>query len=83
MRNLWTKGGAVGSLLSLAFAVWRGNRTLGRVSAGFAGAFLERWDEIRLAKKVSRILAEADRRGQGIQLHAETKDTLARLWGRP
>jgi hypothetical protein len=82
MKNLWIKGGAVGSLLSLALAVWRGNRTLSRVSAGFAGAFLARWDEMRLAGKVTRILREADKRGQGIPLSAETEDTLARLWGR-
>lgn len=82
-KNLWTKGGAVFSLIALALSVWRGQRTLSRVSSGFAGAFLARWDETRLAGKVTRLLKEADKRGQGLPLSAETEDTLARLWGRP
>lgn len=64
------------SLGSLALAFLRGNRLLGRLSAGFAGAFAEGWRDARLEKKVSGILARAGS-------VAAAKDDLGRLWGNP
>lgn len=62
-KNAWIRIGALLSLGSLIWSVFRSNRRLGRLSAGLAGAFLERWDELRLGRKVSGILAAAEARG--------------------
>lgn len=62
-KNAWFKLGALLSLGSLIWSVFRGNRRLGLLSAGFAGAFLEKWDDLRLEKKVSATLAAAEARG--------------------
>ncbi len=72
----WVKAGAFLSLGTLAFAFLRGHRVLGRLSAGFAGAFLESWRDARLEKKVSRILAR-------VGSVADAKDSLGRIWGNP
>lgn len=72
----WVKAGALLSLGTLAFAFLRGHRLLGRLSAGFAGAFLESWHDARLEKKVSGILARAGS-------VAGAKEGLGRIWGNP
>lgn len=62
-KNAWIKIGALLSLGCLIGSVFRGNRRLGLLSAGFAGAFLEKWDDLRLEKKVASTLAAAEARG--------------------
>lgn len=81
-RHLWVKAGAIGSLLALVLSVFRGHPFLGRISAGFAGAFLERWDDLRLEKKVASVLARARENGEAVAPGTVTEDDLARLWGR-
>jgi hypothetical protein len=56
----WIIGGAVASLAALAFSLLRGNRLLGRITSGFAAAFLEKWSDMRLEKQVADMLAKAD-----------------------
>ena len=62
-KNLWIKAGAILSLGSLVWSVFRGHRRLGRLSAGFTGAFFEKWDHLRLEKKVAATMAQAESRG--------------------
>lgn len=76
-RNGWIIGGTVASLAALAFSLLRGNRLLGRITSGFAGAFLEKWDELRLEKRVASLLAKAEAEGKA------PGEGLARLRGQP
>jgi hypothetical protein len=73
----WIIGGALVSLAALAFAMTRRHRLLGRIASGFAGAFLEKWGDIRLEKKVADILARAEAEGKA------PEGALGRLWGNP
>lgn len=77
-RNAWVKAGTAVSLAALAWAFLRGHRTTGRLAAGFAGAFLEKWRDLRLERKVGEILDKAGSPG-----NAETRAGLGRLWGNP
>jgi hypothetical protein len=61
-RNAWISAGALLSLGSLALSLLGGRRSSARISARVAGAFLEAWSDLRLEKKVARILAKAEGR---------------------
>lgn len=76
-ENAWIIGGALASLAALAFSVLRGHRLLGRITSGFAGAFLEKWDDIRLEKRVAALLARAEAEGRAPEAE------LGKLWGNP
>lgn len=76
-RDGWIIGGTLVSLAALAYSLLRGNRRQGRITSGFAGAFLEEWNDIRLEKRVAALLAKAA---------AEGKTSPGRLdgpWSRP
>lgn len=77
-KHTWATAGTLLSLGALAWAFLRGNRALGRLSAGFAGAFLEAWRDARLEQRVARILARTGHAGS-----AEAATALGRLWGNP
>jgi hypothetical protein len=76
-RDGWIVGGALASLAALAFSLLRGHRLSGRIASGFAGAFLERWDDLRLEKRVASLLAKAEAEGKAPDA------ALGRLWGNP
>ena len=73
-RDGWIIGGTLVSLAALAFSFLRGHRLLGRITSGFAGAFLEKWGDIRLEKRVAALLAKAETEGKA------PEGELSRLW---
>lgn len=85
-KHAWIKAGAIGSLAIVLLSMFRGHRLLGKLATGFAGAFLVKWDEIRLENKVSRLLAKAgEGAAQPLKAGAESgraADDLARQWGK-
>lgn len=63
-RDGWMVGGTLVSLAALAWSLLRGKRRLGRITSGFAGAFLESWGELRLERRVAALLAKSDAEGR-------------------
>lgn len=76
-RRTYIGAGAALSLGVLALSMIAGKRRLARFSSRLTGAFVGKWSDLRLEKKVGDLLAKADAEGR------DATPDIVRLWSRP